>query len=169
MGFRFDLKSAYHHVRIFPDHRTYLGFFGDAHYYVFNVLPFGISTAAFIFTKVLRHLVQYWRSRGIRIISFLDDGIAAADSASEARTISDQIRQDLCDFGFIIAEEGSDWIPRSKVTWLAGPTLPVSQLYQRMLQTVQGIKPRKTSLTMLCLNLAERLAGGRIRVRQPKV
>ena len=44
--FKFDLKSGYHHVEIFPEHRKYLAFswdFGDGvvKYFQFTVLPFG--------------------------------------------------------------------------------------------------------------------------------
>jgi len=46
---------------------------------------------------------------------------------------------------------------------------PVSQLYQKILWTCLGMKPRKILLMMLCLNLAVRLEGGRIQVQQPKV
>lgn len=35
--FSFDLKSAYHHIDIFPDHQTFLGFS-----WVFFLVPFGI-------------------------------------------------------------------------------------------------------------------------------
>ena len=53
--FSFDLKSAYHHIEIFEHHRKYLGFQwqinGISKYFVFNVLPFGISPAAFFFYK----------------------------------------------------------------------------------------------------------------------
>ena len=40
-------------------------------YYVFNVLPFGISSAAFIFTNVLRKVVKYWRSLGLKVITYV--------------------------------------------------------------------------------------------------
>ena len=42
--FTFDLKSGYHRVKIFPDHRQYLGFFWNfglvVKFLVFTVLPF---------------------------------------------------------------------------------------------------------------------------------
>ena len=63
--FTFDFKSGYHHVEIFPDHRQYLGFswkFGSVvKYFVFTVLPFGLSSAPYIFSKLVRSLVNYWR------------------------------------------------------------------------------------------------------------
>ena len=57
--FSFDLKSGYHNVNIFSFHRKYLAFsrdFGKGHtrYFQFTVLPFGLSSAPFIFTKLLK-------------------------------------------------------------------------------------------------------------------
>ena len=58
--FTWDLKSGYHHVDISPDHRKYLGFAwpfnGVLRYFTFAVLPFGLSSACFCFTKLLRPL-----------------------------------------------------------------------------------------------------------------
>ena len=80
--FTFDLKSGYHHVEIFPDHRQFLGFSwrfdSVVKYLVFSVLPFGLSSAPYIFTKLVRALVCYWRGLGRRVVMFLDDGIGGA-------------------------------------------------------------------------------------------
>ena len=90
--FTFDLKSAYHHIMIFEEHRHYLGFSwqnnSKIHYYVFNVLPFGLSTAGYIFSKVLREPVKYLRSTGARLLTFLDDGIGVGASFQEASDVS---------------------------------------------------------------------------------
>ena len=48
---------------------------GKDKYFVFNVLPFGVSVAAYIFTKVTRVLINKWRNQGIRIVMYLDDGL----------------------------------------------------------------------------------------------
>ena len=63
--FSFDLKSAYHHVEISQEYQTYLGFSwktsnsGDEIFYVFTVLPFGLSTAPYVFTKLLKPLEKH--------------------------------------------------------------------------------------------------------------
>ena len=59
--FSFDLKSGYHHVDIIESHQTFLGFEWGSQFYVFTVLPFGLSTAPYVFTKLLRPLVRLWR------------------------------------------------------------------------------------------------------------
>ena len=63
--FKFDLKSGYHHISIYKSHWKYLGFAwnvgGEPRYYVFTVLPFGLATACYTFTKVVRPL--RWQRR----------------------------------------------------------------------------------------------------------
>ena len=45
-------------------------------YYVFTVLPFGLSTAWYIFMKLMRPpLVKLWQGRGIRCVVYIDDGL----------------------------------------------------------------------------------------------
>ena len=47
---------------------------GEPSFFMFTVLPFGLSSALYIFTKLLRPLVKHWRSQGIRVVVYLDDG-----------------------------------------------------------------------------------------------
>ena len=89
--FSYDLKSAYHHLRIFPTDRTFLGFQWDNQYYVYNVLPFDLATSGYIFSKVIREIVKYCRSKGIKIIMYLDDGLGGGVSYKEALIASNII------------------------------------------------------------------------------
>ena len=61
--FKFDLKSGYHHLVIFEPHQKYLGFaweMGDElNYFVFTVLPFGLATACYAFTKLMQSYYTY--------------------------------------------------------------------------------------------------------------
>lgn len=70
--FTFDLKSEYYHVDIHPDCWRYLEFSWETgkvcKFYMFRVLPFGLSTACYVFTKLLRLLIKRWRSSGIGAI-----------------------------------------------------------------------------------------------------
>ena len=91
--FSFDLKSGYHHVEIFPEHRQYLSFSwnfssGVTRYFQFSVLPFGLSSAPYLFTKLLKPLVKKWRTEGKSIVVFLDDGLGAAADHTKARILS---------------------------------------------------------------------------------
>ena len=42
---------------------------------MFTVLPFGLSSTGYIFTKVVRPLGAYWRKGGIKVTVYLDDGL----------------------------------------------------------------------------------------------
>ena len=116
--FSYDLKSAYHHIMMHPMDITYLGFQWKSKFYVFKVLCFGLATAGFIFSKVLRELIKYWRSKSIRIIMYLDDGLGGADTFEKCKDVSLVVKNDLFNFGFIIAEEKSNWNPVQESIWL---------------------------------------------------
>ena len=119
--FTFDLKSRYHHIDIFVEHWQYLGFSwienGVTYFYVFVVLPFGLSTAGQIFTKVCRVPIKTWRRQGIRIVQYLDDGIGAA-SGGTVRATAQLVKASLQAAGFVINMEKSVWEPTQLVTWL---------------------------------------------------
>lgn len=86
--FTYDLKSAYHIIEIFSQHRQYLGFSWDGHFYVFNVLAFGLATAGFIFSKVMRCPIRYFRSQGHKVVMFLDDGLGGHVEKEAALSLS---------------------------------------------------------------------------------
>ena len=70
-------------------------------FYVFKVLPFGLATACFIFTKLLRPLVKRWRSLGMKAIMYVDDGICSAKSYNEAESHGFRIKDDLDKAGLV--------------------------------------------------------------------
>ena len=72
--YKFDMRHGYHHIDIFAEHQTYLGFswfYEGELRFVFTLLPFGLSVAPYCFTKIVRPLVKFWRSNGIKIVVFL--------------------------------------------------------------------------------------------------
>ena len=121
--FSFDLKSGYHHVDIFLSHCKYLSFSwnfsnGVTRYFMFTVLPFGLSTAPYIFTKLLKPIVKKWRREGKSVVLYLDDGLCSANSYNSAKLYSMQVRADLLRFGFLPNEEKSQWEPCRCIVWL---------------------------------------------------
>ena len=86
--YKFDLQKGYYHLDVFSEHQTFLGFSwfheGRERFFVFTVLPFGLSNAPFIFTKVVRPLVKYWRSSGVKILVFIDDRAGSDTSFDQA-------------------------------------------------------------------------------------
>ena len=64
-----DLSSACHHVPMSADASAYLGFEWQGSFYKFEVLPFGLSHAPWLFTKMMGHCARFLRSPGIRSAS----------------------------------------------------------------------------------------------------
>jgi len=121
--FTWDLKSGYHHVDIAPDHHQYLGFSweyenGVRRYFTFSVLPFGLSTACFCFTKLLRPLVKRWRSVGHLSFIYLDDVFCALPDKVSAQAASILQRKELCASGLLCNEEKCNWEPCQIGEWL---------------------------------------------------
>ena len=58
--FSFDLKSGYHHVDVAQHHQKYLGFEWGRVTFTLVVLPFGLSSTPYVFTKMMRPLVRLW-------------------------------------------------------------------------------------------------------------
>ena len=121
--FKFDLKSGYHHIEIFPAHRKFLTFAwdfgtGSSRYFQFCVLPFGLSSAPFMFTKMFKPLLKSWRSRDIPIAIFLDDGLGGGTDPVSAKINSLVVHSDLLKSGFVPNEDKSQWEPIQIITWL---------------------------------------------------
>ena len=120
--FAWDLRSAYHHISVWGPHRAYLGCCVEedqvTQYYVFCALPFGLSTSGYIFSKVIRVLVQYWRAAGLLAVMFLDDGIGGHKDWRRASESSKYIESSLNQFGFLIAEDKCSWEPTLTAVWL---------------------------------------------------
>ena len=107
--FKFDLSKEYHHISIFPAHQTFLGFSVKGKYYCFTVLPFGLSSASYIFTKGLREMVKYWRSHGIKIVMFLDDGSGTDSDRQLCSADAYFVKNSLQREGFVINYDKSIW------------------------------------------------------------
>lgn len=105
---KFDLTSGYHHINIYSDFVRYLGFSwnfkGSDRYFVFPVLPFGLSSAGYyILTKVLRPFVLHWRAKDYGVIMYLDDGWVC-DWKQNCILMSENMQQDLLHAGFLVNE-----------------------------------------------------------------
>ncbi|CAG2235130.1 unnamed protein product [Mytilus edulis] len=121
-GFAFDLKAGYHHINIFPNHQKYLGFswkFGETvKYFVFTVLPFGLCSAGYVFTKVVRPLIAHWRKDGIKITVYLDDGLCLAETEKLCCEQSVRVKNDLILSGFVPNKDKCIWTPVQTLVWL---------------------------------------------------
>ena len=118
-----DMKSGYHHVDICPDHQQFLGFQWSLKStkmlnFCFTVLPFGLSSAPYLFTKLFRPLVAHWRALDFRIVLFLDDGAGCEHTYDAACSVSASVRRDLISAGVVPNVEKSVWDPVQILEWI---------------------------------------------------
>ena len=78
---------------------------------MFKVLPFGLSSACYFFTKLL---VKFWRGYGLRIVVYLDDGIYSVQ-ADRAKTTSEFVQSSLEQAGFVAHSVKSQWTPSYQI------------------------------------------------------
>ncbi|CAK1603085.1 unnamed protein product [Parnassius mnemosyne] len=78
-----DIKDAYYMISIRLDHRKYLRFYFNDKLYQFNVLPFGLCTAPYVFTKILKPINAKLRENGLRLVQYLDDYILICSNYNE--------------------------------------------------------------------------------------
>ncbi|KAK3289090.1 hypothetical protein CYMTET_3446 [Cymbomonas tetramitiformis] len=118
----YDFTSGYHHVELHPDSHTYVAFEWHGQYYCYAVLPFGLAVAPYIFTRITRELAMRWRSRGVKLVHYLDDFIffGVLTAGSLAAFLSEQavILSDLDSAGFLLNLEKSVFEPVQRLLFL---------------------------------------------------
>ncbi|CAG2221607.1 unnamed protein product [Mytilus edulis] len=149
--FQFDIVSAYHHVNIFMPHTEFLGFSwrheNTEKWYKFLVLPFGLSSACYIFTKITRPLIKKWRGEGKQVLMYLDDGLGTHTDEETCKTMSNQVRQDLIQSGFVPKNEKSKWSPMKLLVFLGysidtnrGTITIPNERVQKVLKTIADVE-----------------------------
>ncbi len=68
-----DLKDAYFHVEILPQHRKFLRFAFGGEAYQYRVLPFGLALSPRTYTKCMDAALAPLRLRGTCILNYIDD------------------------------------------------------------------------------------------------
>ncbi len=110
----FDLQSAYHQIKIAPDHVQYLGaaveMEGKHQYFVFLYLPFGLNSAVHVITKMWKPLTAFLHIHGIRFSIYIDDGRILTRSALDAEAARRFVYEVVRKAGWLIAESKSDGV-----------------------------------------------------------
>lgn len=89
-----DQTQGYYHVQLHNSASTFCGFEWRGRWYVYRVLPFGMSTAPRTYSKIMGLLVRHWRRQGIRMLAYLDDWLFLADSPAATRAVLNKVLRD---------------------------------------------------------------------------
>lgn len=118
-----DLKEAYLLVPVNINYRKYLRFQFENHEsklitYEFNAMPYGLSIAPRIFTKIMKEAIKYLRSQGFQSVIYLDDILCIGRDYNECINNVNATIHLLCQLGFIINYQKSCLEPTQKCKFL---------------------------------------------------
>ena len=115
---KIDMREAYFAIRIHPTHRRYLAIEWKGRVLQHTCLCFGLSSAPYIYTRVMRTIAEFLRARGVRLVHYLDDWGIFGSSERELRKHLDFARKVFSSLGLLINEEKSILIPNDRMEFL---------------------------------------------------
>ncbi|KAJ1110108.1 hypothetical protein NDU88_007463 [Pleurodeles waltl] len=113
-----DLQDAYFHIPVLKSHRKYLRFLVGSQHYQVAVLPFGLTSAPVVFTKVMAVVAAELRRRGIAVFPYLDDWLIKARTPGFVRLQLQSTTQLLFDLGFSIDVPKSHLEPSQRLLFI---------------------------------------------------
>ncbi|KAI2668277.1 Transposon Ty3-G Gag-Pol polyprotein [Labeo rohita] len=113
-----DLKDAYFHVSILPQHRKFLRFAFRGEAYQYRVLPFGLALSPRTFTKCVDAALAPLRLQGIRILNYIDDWLILAQSEMVAVRHRDVVLAHMKALGLRLNAKKSVLSPSQSTTYL---------------------------------------------------
>lgn len=113
-----DLKDAYFLVKMHPESKKYLRFIYNNELFEFNVLAFGLCTAPFVFTKIMKPVIKLLRCRGHLSTVYLDDYFLIGLGYETCMDNIFDTSRLLEALGFIINKEKSNLQPKNSCKFL---------------------------------------------------
>ncbi|XP_071081484.1 uncharacterized protein [Haliotis cracherodii] len=113
-----DLQDEYLHVPIASEFQKYLRFEYQGIHYQWAALPFGISTAPCIFTRIMKTVVEWLHRQAIRVAFYLNDGL-------QAHQFTEALQEELATtlsllwyLGWIVNLQKSDLVPTRDLQYI---------------------------------------------------
>ncbi|XP_069129272.1 uncharacterized protein [Argopecten irradians] len=123
-----DLRDAYFHIPIKKSARKFLRFTCNGKVFQFRAMPFGLTTAPLVFTKLLQVVVGFLHSRGIDVHIYFDDSLMLHLVRESLVQNTRLVLKLLLKVGFIPSKEKSEVSPSRDFVFLGN-----------RFNTVQGI------------------------------
>lgn len=113
-----DLKDAYYAVPLHATSKPFVCFTWNGDIFQFNCVPFGLSPAPRIFTKILKPLFTEFRKQGGYGFTYIDDSFIWAKSSLECKRSVDFLTQELQKLGFTLNLQKSALTPAQVMKFL---------------------------------------------------
>uniref|UniRef100_A0ABD2WZD2 Reverse transcriptase domain-containing protein n=1 Tax=Trichogramma kaykai TaxID=54128 RepID=A0ABD2WZD2_9HYME len=113
-----DIKDAYFLVALHKDSRKYVRFTFEDETYEFVCLAFGLSSAPYIFTKLMKAPTKILRTAGYTNVIYLDDYLAIENTPEKCSKNINAALNLFTSLGLIINHEKSELMPVQRCTFL---------------------------------------------------
>ena len=174
-----DLTDAYHHVPIALWFRKFLRFVVNGQVYQYNCLPFGLSTAPLVFTKMLDPLSVHLHSLGILFHRYLDDLLIRSQSREQCLKWAQYTLDLLFKLGLGVNLAKSDLDPSMIFIYIGvcfltalGVTVPPDDRISKIQESIRsliraGTAPASTWLSLIGLlgSAEKQVPFGRLHIR----
>ncbi|RCN43519.1 hypothetical protein ANCCAN_10482 [Ancylostoma caninum] len=149
-------SPPWNEVPICTKDRNYLAFSYEGKLYRFRALPFGLSSAPYAYTRLVKPVAAFLREMGMRLLVYLDDWIFLADSEKRLRQQLSTALELFGDLGFIVNTEKSQLEPVQRIEFLGmtidsrsflfevpeKKVLIISSIAKQLLSTGEGVSLR---------------------------
>ena len=141
-----DIRHAYHTIPIAEEHQKFLRFIWKGKIFQYTCLPFGLSSAPRIFTKILKPVFAKLRMIGFVNISYIDDILLMGNSEDDCNLNVEQTRLSLEKLGFVINEKKSIFKSTKEIVFLGN-------IINSEDMTVKLTNEKKENLYVACKSL----------------
>jgi hypothetical protein len=144
-----DLSNCYLSFPVSEESAKYYTVMFNGRIYRFTRLPFGLSSAPLICTRLLSVLQFVMEERNCKLLRYLDDTLFVASSESEAQRMLEVAREVYSDFGLVINEDKTSG-PTQRIIFLGIVIDSLKQSLecttervQQLVEELQGIKAQQ--------------------------
>ena len=113
-----DIADAYLHIPVSKAAGRFTCTIWKGAVWRWRALPFGLSEAPRIFTKVMRTPISFLRNQGIRVVAYLDDLLIMAESEEQSVAHTGRVSELLTSLGFTLNLRKSELNPSKVITFL---------------------------------------------------
>ena len=113
-----DLKDAYHSLAMDKEAQRFLVFKWNGLYFKFLVLPFGLTIAPRVFTKVLKPVFCSLREQGFSAVAYLDDSFLIEKTQEKCKESVDVLTNSFHRLGFVVNQDKSVLNPVQEIRFL---------------------------------------------------
>lgn len=113
-----DLKDAFHLIPVEKGYRQFLRFIWKGKLYEYTCLPFGLSTAPRVFSKVIKPVLNVLRKRGLKSVGYLDDFLLFGNDRQSCIENFQCTKSLFLSLGFVINDQKSNSTPEQKKSYL---------------------------------------------------